>query len=340
MKKENFAKAEELEIVEAPKDSDDAFLQQCEFENHIQKASSWLQKHIIARIHDIAEQSAWYRRHEGERPKKRLGECLETTNGKLCERYRYYVQMLRKYRQGRSPLGIIYKDYRCTSIYLERVKKLLKDHTNVLIARRKLNEAWNLVRERENPMDSHAEYLRELDKIVDELFAAIAAIGDQFAKIDAEDDGEVPSSEPVSKEELKKATEEVKATVKDHSAEIKEEVKDKVEEEGEKTRRKVVTTGKKVVKDVTEKKSSDYEKRGPKGNARKRQFSGVVEQMRGFAADPGKLPKDLRGKSPEKWIRFACSQAWEKVDGGYPSVDALYKYCKSNQEVLLSLAGL
>ena len=314
-----------LAPIDRPNESDELFLRKREYLNHMLKASAWMQKHIVGRIRAIENVAPWYKGTSKERPEKLLGQVLDTTKNFFCLRFDYYIDMILVYQQGEAPLDIIWEDKRCAEIFLAKAKKLLKNYENYRQAVHRLNGLWTLVKERENLIANNAEYQKTVRAQAHELLLAIERIGDQFAQLDAEMTGEAPSSEPITKQEINEAT---------------EEIKNQVIEEGGKTRRAVKAAAKKVIKASTEEAVSDYEKRGPKGRVRNRQFKDVVEKMRSFAADSNELPKDLRGKAPDKWIHHACRQVWEKSDDGYPTFTALYNYCKQNSDKVLSLAGL
>jgi len=113
-----------------------------------------------------------------------------------------------------------------------------------------------------------------------------------------------------------------------------------VTEDGKKTRAKFDSASRRIVKDITTKKKSDYEKGGPINRARASQVEKVVLRMSEFREKPFLLPFSLAGKAAIKWISQACTDVWEYIEGGYPNTKALYLYCKKNADVILSRAGI
>lgn len=80
--------------------------------------------------------------------------------------------------------------------------------------------------------------------------------------------------------------------------------------------------------------------RAPESPARQRQIHKVSDKIAYLNDNRDKLPKPLRSKPPSKWIHFACEQTYSSEPNGYPSLTALYSYCKKHEDLILQGAGL
>ena len=101
------------------------------------------------------------------------------------------------------------------------------------------------------------------------------------------------SSSPATKEDVEKAAADVKRTVR-------------------KVKREIIT-------DTHTARTSEVDRRVPKGK-RGEQIAAVR-----------KLVREARAAGKRMSILRACRKAWQAVNGGYPSPEALYDYCHSHK---------
>ena len=86
------------------------------------------------------------------------------------------------------------------------------------------------------------------------------------------------------------------------------------------TRLAVCKAKREIVKDAHTSRTSEADRRVPKGE-RARQIGNVR-----------KIVREARAAGKRMSILRACRKAWQDVKGGYPSAEALYDYCHSHKD--------
>ena len=101
-----------------------------------------------------------------------------------------------------------------------------------------------------------------------------------------------------------------------HAAVTVEDIQRAVEE----MKQTVRTAKREIIKDAHTARTSEVDRRVPTGE-RARQIGNVR-----------KIVREARAAGKRMSILRACRKAWQDVKGGYPSPEALYDYCHSHRK--------
>lgn len=292
----------EFDLVK-PEETDAAFVSRIAFEAPLKEASARFRMRLISLMQTFPPTSLPTPETPSQPPRTYVCEQIEAAYQSLVDTVEFYCRTVRRYRQGQAPYFIIVQDKRLAIIFVKRLGQFLENHETKRLTESRINEFYNSVLAYNGKL-VQADYLEKVNKFALQFPPLIGNISDQIRK----------------EEKARSAQSERAAT----PTEVK---------------KIIAKASQKAISSIRKSLHCDYEF-GIKSPSRQRQISKVIKKLQEFAEDKRKLPLTLQDKSPDKWLHFACGQVFEACTDGYPSLSALYSYCRSHSEAILGKAAL
>jgi len=219
-----------------PAESDTAFVNTIRYETPLHRASLWLRKLILKRLDEVELALAWYKNPTRQQPPILLSKKFDQDDHALCDRGRYYCDMIKEYDQCEAPAYILNADERLVNILVNKLKQCLKSNNkHIHLLRLHLKDFFAQVSGRcgKLPKDDYIEFI---NRSREHIFEAFGQIGYELSLVEASALSD-PSDQPATKADLNAAKRDIKQHTSSELKSSTEKIEASVKTEGEATRK-------------------------------------------------------------------------------------------------------